>query len=77
FFKEFKLNITPAEKEAIEKRHFFVHGHADYDKIDWKQVIRQVNTLHTLFNKTLLKILEYKGDYIDRSIEGWPDIQLG
>jgi len=77
FFEEINLNLTQAEKEAIGRRHFFVHGFADYDKIDWEQTIRQINTLQTLFNKTLLKILEYKGDYIDRSVEGWPDNQLG
>jgi hypothetical protein len=70
------LKISQAEWEAISGRHRFVHGHARFDKIDWEQVIRHVNTLHTLFNKTLLKILEYKGDFIDRSVEGWPDIQL-
>jgi hypothetical protein len=76
FFEEINLNLTQAEQEAIERRHFFVHGYADYDKIDEKQVKRQTDTLHTLFNKTLLKILEYKWDYIDRSVEGWPDAQL-
>jgi cobalamin biosynthesis Co2+ chelatase CbiK len=76
FFEEIKLKISQAEMEAIRGRHLFVHGHARFDEIEWEQVIRQVNTLHTLFNKTLLKILEYKWDYIDRSVEGWNDVQL-
>lgn len=76
FFEEINLELTRVEKEAIDGRHFFVHGHADYDKIDWEQVVRQVNTLHTLFNKVLLTVLKYKWDYIDRSIEGWPDAKL-
>jgi hypothetical protein len=77
FFEEIQLRISQAEWEAIRGRHRFVHGHARFDEIDWEQVIRQVNTLHTLFNKTFLKILEYKWDYIDRSVEGWHDAQLG
>jgi hypothetical protein len=77
FFEEINLKANKADWEAISGRHRFVHGHANFDEIDWQQVIKQVNTLHTLFNKTLLKILEYKWDYIDRSVEGWPDTQLG
>jgi hypothetical protein len=77
FFEEISLNLTKAEKVAIDERHLFVHGHADYDKIDWHHVVRQANTLHTLFNKVLLRILDYKWDYIDRSVEGWPNTQLG
>lgn len=76
FFEEINLDLTQAEKDAINERHSFVHGRVDYDKIDWEQVIRQGNTLHTLFNKMLLRILEYKWDYIDRSVEGWPDAKL-
>jgi hypothetical protein len=77
FFEEIELRISPVEWEAIMGRHAFVHGHVHFDTTDWKQVIRQVNTLHTLFNRTLLKILGYKWDYIDRSVEGWPDAKLG
>jgi hypothetical protein len=77
FFKEINLSVTQAEKDAIKGRHLFVHGDADYDKEDWEEVVRKVNTLHTLFNRTLLKILEYNWDYIDRSVEGWPDAKLG
>ncbi|MBN1245522.1 hypothetical protein JXA31_08010 [Candidatus Bathyarchaeota archaeon] len=76
FFEEINLKANKADWGAISGRHRFVHGHANFDEIDWQQVIRQVNTLHTLFNKTLLKILDYKWDYIDRSVEGWPDAQL-
>lgn len=77
FFKEIGLEIRPCEWEAIRGRHHFVHGHAQFQKTDWKQVIPQVNTMQTLFNRTMLKVLGYKGDYIDRSIEGWPDVNLG
>lgn len=76
FFKEINLDITKAEKEAIVGRHFFIHGHADYEKVDWEKAIRQANTLQTLFYKTLLRILEYKWDFIDRSVEGWTDAHL-
>ena len=77
FFDKIKLNVSQAEWEAFAGRHQFVHGLARFNEIDWEQAIIRKNILDTLFNKTLLKILEYKWDYIDRSVEGWPDAQLG
>jgi hypothetical protein len=76
FFKEIGLKVSKNEIEAIKERHLFVHGHAHFDEVDWEQVIRRGNSLHTIFNKILLQILEYKGDFIDRSIEGWNDAKL-
>jgi hypothetical protein len=76
FFKEINLKINEREWKAVKERNRFVHGHVQFDDVDWELVTRQVDTLRTLFNKTLLRIFEYKWDYIDRSVEGWPDAQL-
>lgn len=51
-------------------------GHANYEDEDWAQVISQVNTLQTLFNRAMLKVLGYSGNYIDRSAKGWPDATI-
>lgn len=76
FFEELNLTISHIEWEAIKERHLFVHGHAHFSELDWIKVIQHVNTLQTLFNRVLLRLLEYKGTYIDRSSLGWPDKTL-
>jgi hypothetical protein len=76
FFNELELKTNAQEIEALKGRHFFVHGHAHFGEVNWEEVIQRVNTLQTTFNKVFLKLLDYESDYIDRSVEGWPDIQL-
>jgi hypothetical protein len=77
FFPEIVLSIDANEWKAIEARHKTVHGHMIFDKTDWKQMIQHVNTFETLLNKVLLRLLGYSGTYIDRSVAGWNDRQLG
>ena len=77
FFPEIGLSIAANEWKAIEARHMTVHGHMIFDKTDWKQMIQHVNTFETLLHKVLLRLLGYSGTYIDRSVVGWNDKQLG
>ena len=77
FFPEIGLSIDANEWKAIEARHMTVHGHMIFDKTDWKQMIQHVNTFETLLHKVLLRLLGYSGTYIDRSVVGWNDKQLG
>jgi hypothetical protein len=76
FFEKIKLPIDSNEREAIDERHKFVHGHILFDKADWKRVSQQVDTFETLLHKTLLKLLGYSGTFVDRSVLGWNDKQL-
>ena len=73
FFKEINLPIDISEWEAIKERHKFVHGETQFDKTDWNSVLQKVNTFETLLNKVLLRLLDYSGDYIDRSRIPWND----
>ena len=77
FFDEIKLKVEPHEWKAIDERHKFVHGRTRFNDADWKKIVLYVNTYETLLNKVILKLLEYSGTYIDRSIIGWKDKQLG
>jgi len=77
FFQEIGLSVDSGEWEAIGARHKLVHGHMIFDETDWKRVIQRVNTFETLLNKVLLKLLGYSGTFIDRSVVGWNDKQLG
>ncbi|MDH5770345.1 MAG: hypothetical protein OEZ25_03550 [Candidatus Bathyarchaeota archaeon] len=76
FFNEINLVVEEHEWHAIKKRHVFAHGGIEFDKTEWKPLIRQVQTYETLFHKIILKLLGYSGSYIDRSIVGWKDKQL-
>lgn len=76
FFEEINLPISEKECQALTGRHKFVHGGALFDKTDWKKVAQQSNTFETLFNKILLKLLDYSGTFVDRSTVGWPEVQL-
>jgi hypothetical protein len=76
FFQEIGLSVAPEEWEAIKERSRFVHGEELFDKVDWRQVAQKTQAFETLFNKIFLKLLEYKGDFVNRSVSGWPDTQL-
>ena len=76
FFDEIKLTITDDEWEAIRERHAFVHGKALLDKTDWHKVAQHVRTFELLFNRILLKLLDYSGTYIDYTAIGCPEVQL-
>ena len=76
FFDEINLVVGEHEWNAIKRRHVFAHGGIEFDKTEWKPLIRQVQTYETLFHKIILKLLGYSGGYIDRSIVGWKDKQL-
>jgi hypothetical protein len=73
FFDEIGLRIGDVEKSAIKARNLMAHGYVPSNESEWEEMIRQTYIYETLFNRVFLKILEYEGNYIDRSIEGWPE----
>lgn len=76
FFKEIDLFVSEKEWGAIKKRHVFVHGEALFDKTNWNAIAQSKKTFETLFNRVLLKLLDYQGTFIDRSTIGWPNVCL-
>lgn len=76
FFEELQLPISEGEWAAIKERSVFVHGEAIFDRVNWTETRERARTFEALFNKVFLRILGYSGTLIDRSIIGWPDVQL-
>lgn len=73
FFKEIGLNIGEIEKKAIQCRNNPVHGHIlKTNEVD--ELIKMTLAYRTLVNRTILKILGYKREYIDyyRAIDPIP-----
>lgn len=76
FFEEINLVVDENEWEAIKARHSPAHGRISSSPEEWKRVIQYTGTYETLIHKIMLKLLEYSGDYIGRSVTGWEDKQL-
>jgi len=80
FFKEIGLVTGSIEGRAITTRHSMAHG----DKVDreeFEKMRRCTYAYQTLFHRVLLKVLGYEGNYVDRSVIGFPekhiDLPLG
>jgi hypothetical protein len=65
------LTTGAQEASALQERNRPAHG-GEYRGDDFPRLIRQVNALHTLFHRILLKILECATSYIDYSSLGYP-----
>lgn len=76
FFEEINLKLESHEWKAIKERHKFVHGHARFKDANWSKIMVYVYTYETLLNKVILKLLDYSGQYIDRSVQGWKNRNL-
>lgn len=81
FFDEIGLKIGEVEKSAIKARNLMAHGYVPLNDSEWDKMIQKTYVYDTLFNRAVLKILGYEGNYIDRSVLGWPerhiDIPMG
>lgn len=72
FLEEIGLVFGPEEKRAMAARNTAVHGRkADSDK-ELEQLIRSGTAYQVLFNRILLRLLDYGGEYIDRCTLGHP-----
>lgn len=73
FFNLLKIEIGKQEKAAINLRNKMIHSIRDYsedDKIFDDLILSRI--YQVLFNRTLLKLLNYDGYYIDYSMQGCP-----
>ncbi|MBX4258842.1 hypothetical protein KTC96_14255 [Clostridium estertheticum] len=71
FFDEIGLKIGEVEKKAIRARNSMAHSRLSEEKE--REMIYLSNAYRTLFNRILLKILDYKDDYVDYSVLGFPE----
>ena len=67
FFKEIGLKIGDIENKAIKARNPSAHGSAKWDDESFEKMILDTRAYQTLFNRVILKLLDYEGYYIDRS----------
>lgn len=72
-FKIINLPIGKVEEKAIKARNKMAHSaFGGFNDEDAKQIIRLTRAYETLFNRILLKIISYKGTYIDYYTFGHP-----
>ena len=71
FFDEIGLKIGDVENKAIRARNPMAHSTLPEAKE--REMIYLSNAYRTLFNRILLKILDYKEDYVDYSVLGFPE----
>lgn len=77
FFEELGLPIGPTEQSALRARNPMAHGSsALLDESRYQEMIDDTLAYRTLFNRILLKILDYDDAYIDYSTRGWPESPL-
>jgi hypothetical protein len=76
FFDKIVLHIEENEWNAINARHGIAHGRITDKQKEGEELIQHTDAYKTLIHKILLRLLEYSGSYIDRSVLGWKDKQL-
>ncbi|TRM10704.1 hypothetical protein FH966_02665 [Lentibacillus cibarius] len=77
FFEEINLPININDKKALRARNDMAHGSTIKSEKDIIKTLRSSRTYETLFERTILKILDYDGIYIDKSVKGWPARYMG
>lgn len=71
FLQEIGLEIGDLECKAIRERNKMIHG-AYSPRSDMEKSVLLLDTYKTFFQRVLLKVLDYKGSYIDYAVIGWP-----
>jgi hypothetical protein len=64
FFREINLNIGKIEEKAIECRNEPAHGNI-LNVNEFEKLKRYEEAYRSLFNRAILKLLDYNGNYID------------
>jgi hypothetical protein len=71
FFKEIGLRTGDMEEKVLKSRNSMAHP--DEGSLEEVEKMKMcTRTYQTLFHRIFLKILRYKGNYVDRSIIGFP-----
>lgn len=74
FLEELSVPIDSIERSALRARNSMAHGSsALLDEARYQEMVDDTLAYRTLFNRVLLKLLDYEGTYIDYSARGWPE----
>ena len=81
FLNLLDIKLGSEEKEAMNQRHSLMHDIKKGDKNTIDKIRYYTNVYISLFNRIMLKMLEYDGnymDYSDKNSQGQPiDIPAG
>lgn len=72
----FKFGNKDIENLAMQARNAMTHGPLGGTDKEIKRYIKLSHAYESLFNRLLLKILGYEGDYTDYSYTGYPSINI-
>lgn len=72
FFEEIQLSVGEMERKAMKARNIMSHGGKTREQEDVQNDILVNEAYFVLINRVIMKILKYKGDYIDYSTIGYP-----
>jgi hypothetical protein len=70
FLDEINVWLGPNEKAAMDARHRSAHGAGGGKELE--ALVRAGNAYRTLFDRVFLRLLGYKGRYVDRTTVGHP-----
>ena len=76
FFEGIGIVLSDSERAAIEERNVSVHAKTLFEEIDSHELALHARVFEVLFNKIILKLLGYSGNYIDYTSGGWPEKQI-
>ena len=76
FFDEIALSISDIENKVINSRNKMAHGHSTDSEEKQKEMVIMTWAYETLIHRVLLKILGYRGEYVDRSSLGFPKLNI-
>lgn len=73
FFEEIGLKIGKVEQKAIKERNKMAHVGDVKNREEYREIVKLTYAYQTVFHRALLKILDYKGNYMDLYTEGLPE----
>jgi hypothetical protein len=73
FFEELGLPLGKTEQKAIRCRHKMIHSSVNMGATEIQEIIRLSFAYRCLVHRTVLKILDYSGTYVDYSMIGFPE----
>ena len=78
FFKSINVDFSKKsiENKALKARNTMAHASVVNSEMSIRDLIRITNAYQSLFNRSLLKVLGYSGNYIDYYSEGMPERSL-
>ncbi|WDL97897.1 hypothetical protein [Alicyclobacillus sp. ALC3] len=71
FFAEIGLPVDKGEAYVMWFRNQLTHSSVSTDA-DWELINSITHGYFSLFHRVVLKLLDYDGPYVDRSVFGWP-----